>query len=88
MTIRLTSIDNFEKVLTLLKEDPLYNEKLNWIFFKYCVNTIKKGLAEGTDEYFLMYDYIPSNNGIVMCIRYYKYSDVMTDEEYNSQPRN
>lgn len=84
MTIRLTSVEAFEKILETLKQDPLYNEEVNKSFFKYCVDTIKEGLKDGIDEWYIDIDWIPDRESckIVMVLRYHKRSDMPTDIEY------
>lgn len=84
MTIRLTSVDAFEKVLERLKQDQMYDEKANEPFIKFCVPTIKEGLQDGTDEWYLDVDWLPDRASckIVMVIRYHKRSDMPTDIEY------
>ena len=84
MTIRLTSVDAFEKVLEKLKHRPEYDEKANEPFIKYCVPTIKEGLQDGTDEWYLDIDWLPDRESykIVMVLRYHKRSDMPTDIEY------
>lgn len=84
MTIRLTSVETFEKVLEKLKQDPLFNEETNKPFFKYCVSTIKEGLQNGTDEWYLDVDWLPDRETykVVMVLRYHKRSEIQTDIEY------
>ena len=84
MTIRLTSVETFEKVLEKLKQDFIYDEPTNAPFFKYCVPIIKEEIAQGDDEWYLDVDWIPDSATckVVMVLRYHKRSDIMTDEEY------
>ena len=84
MTIRLTSVDAFEKVLEKLKHKPDYGEEVNEPFIKYCVPTIREGLQNGTDEWYLDIDWVPDRESykIVMVLRYHKRSDMPTDIEY------
>ena len=84
MTIRLTAVESFDKVLEKLKQDPMYNEEANEQFIKYCVPTIKEGLQDGTDEWYLDVDWLPDSASykIVMVLRYHKRSDVPIDIEY------
>lgn len=84
MTIRLTSVENFLKVLEKLKQDPMYDEGTNAMFFKYGVPRIKEGLQEGSDEWYLGVDWLPDSASckIVMILRYYRRSDIQTDFEY------
>lgn len=84
MTIRLTSVENFLKVLEKLKQDTMYNEGYNAMFFKYCVPTIKEGLRAGTDEWYLDVDWLPDSASckVVMELRYHKRSEIPTDIEY------
>lgn len=84
MTIRLTTVDAFEKVLEKLKQDPMYGKEINKLFFKYCVPDIKAGLQDGTDEWYLDVDWVPDTSAyrVVMTIRYHKRSEIMTDTEY------
>lgn len=87
MTIRLTSIEAFEKVLEKLKRDFMYDEEVNAMFFKYCVDGIKEGLSAGDDEWYLDVDWLPDSASckVVMVIRYHKRSEIMTDEEYANE---
>ena len=84
MTIRLTSVETFEKVLEKLKQRPDYDEEVNELFIKYCVPTIKEGLQDGTDEWYLDVDWLPDRASckIVMVLRYHKRSDIPIDIEY------
>ena len=84
MTIRLTSVEAFEKVLEKLKQDFAYDEEVNVSFFKYCVPSIEEGIAKGDDEWYLDVDWLPDSATykVVMVLRYHKRSDIMTDEEY------
>lgn len=87
MTIRLTSVEAFEKVLEKLEQAPTYDENANEPFIKYCVPTIKEGLQDGTDEWYLDVDWFPDSASykIVMVLRYHKRSDMPTDIEYLTQ---
>ncbi len=84
MTIRLTSVLAFEKVLEKLKQDRAYDEATNASFLKYCVPDIKEGVAKGDDEWYLDVDWLPDSATckVVIVLRYHKHSDIMTDEEY------
>ncbi|MDE7464990.1 MAG: hypothetical protein K2M59_03825 [Muribaculaceae bacterium] len=84
MTIRLTSVEAFEKVLEKLKQAPTYDEKANEPFIKYCVPNIKEEIAKGDDEWYLDVDWFPDSATckVVMVLRYHKRSDIMTDEKY------
>lgn len=84
MTIRLTSVETFEKVLEELKQGLFYDEPINASFFKYCVPRIKEGIAKGDDEWYLDVDWLPDSATckVVMVLRCHKRSDIMTDEEY------
>lgn len=84
MKIRLTSVENFEKVLEKLKQDTMYNEGYNAMFFKYCVPTIKEGLKNGKDEWYLDVDWVPNRESceVGMVISYLKRSEIPTDLEY------
>ena len=84
MTIRLTTIIAFEKVLNILKQDPMYTEEANATFFQYCVDDIKKEIILGNDELYLDVDWLPDSSSckIVMVLRYHKRSEIITDEEY------
>ena len=84
MTIRLTSVEAFEKVLERLKHRPEYGEEANEPFIKYCVPAIKEGLQDGADEWYLDVDWLPDRAlcKIVMILRYHKRSDMLTDIEY------
>lgn len=85
MTIRLTSVEAFEKVLEKLKQDPLYSEEVNGPFYKYCVEIIKDGLLAGEDEWYLDVKWLPDNRsirGVAMEIRHFSRSEITTDEEY------
>lgn len=84
MTIRLTSVENFEKVLKKLKQSPRYDEGANAMFFKYCVPSIKEGLQEGTDEWYLDVDWLSDSASckVVMVLRYHKRSEIQTDIKY------
>lgn len=84
MTIRLTSVLAFEKVLNKLRQDPMYSEEVNTTFFKYCVDDIKKDIIIGNDEWYLDVDWMrdAATCKIVLVLRYHKRSDIMTDEEY------
>lgn len=84
MTIRLTSVEAFEKVLEKLKQNPLYDEPTNEPFFKYCVDAIKEGLSNGYDEWYLDVEWIAQSwsRKVVMRISYHNRFNIMTDEEY------
>lgn len=84
MTIRLTSVEAFDKVLEKLKLDSMYSEDANAMFFKYCVPDIRQGLADGEDEWYLDVDWLPDRRSykVVMVIRYHKRSEIQTDVEY------
>lgn len=84
MKIRLTSVENFEKVLEKLKQHTMYVEEYNAMFFKYCVPSIKEGLQSGTDEWYLDVDWFPNRESckVEMVIRYHKRSEIQTDIEY------
>lgn len=84
MTIRLTSVETFEKVLEKLKQDFAYDEEANAPFFKYCVPDIKEGIAKGDDEWYLDVDWLPNRTSckVVLSFCYHKLSDIMTDIEY------
>lgn len=88
MTIRLTSIEAFERVLERLKQHDFYDEETNASFFKYCVDTIKEGLLAADDEWYLDVDYIHINEYpyVVMAIRYHRRSEIPTDEETLTEP--
>lgn len=62
----------------------MYDEGTNAMFFKYCVPTIKEGLQNDTDEWYLDIDWLPDrvNYKIVMVLRYHKRSGIPTDIEY------
>ena len=84
MTIRLTSVLAFEKVLDKLKQNFTYDEAVNASFFKYCVPDIKEVLQDGTDEWYLNIDWLPDRESykIVMVLRYHKRSDIPIDIEF------
>lgn len=82
MIIRLTSIESFEQVLEKLKKDPFYDDQTNTTFFKYCVNEIKEGLLKGDDEWYLNIEWKTEPGKIVLLIRYYRRSEILTDKEY------
>lgn len=87
MTIRLTSVSAFEKVLEKLKQDPLYSETANGMFMKYSVPVITEGLSKGGDEWYLdvdwKYDYRIGN--VTILLRFHRRSSIPTDEEYLSE---
>lgn len=84
MTIRLTSVGTFDKVLEKLKHRPDYDEEVNEPFIKYCAPTIREGLQDGNDEWYLDVDWLPYRGSckIVMVLRYHKRSDIPIDIEY------
>ncbi|MBD5226446.1 MAG: hypothetical protein HDS67_00075 [Bacteroidales bacterium] len=84
MTIRLTSVETFDKVLAKLKHRPEYHECVNEPFIKYCVPTIREGLQYDNDEWYLDVDWLSDRDSykIVMVLRYHKRSDMLTDIEY------
>ena len=84
MTIRLTSVGTFDKVLEKLKHRPDYDEEATEPFIKYCVPTIREGLQDGNDEWYLDVDYLPDREScaIIMVLRYHRRSDMLTDIEY------
>lgn len=84
MTIRLTAVESFDKVLEKLKQAYTYDEEVNEPFIKYCVPTIKEGLQDGTDEWYLDIDWLPDRASykIVMVLHYHKRSDIPIDIEY------
>lgn len=84
MTIRLTSVGAFERLLERLKQDPMYSETANATFFKYCVDNIKRGIARGDDEWYLDVDWLPDSEErkVVTVLRYHRRSEIQTDEEY------
>lgn len=90
MTIRLTSPEAFDKVLENLRQKPLYDEKVNAPFFKYCVPDIREWLEKGDDEYYLDVDWLPDSriNKTVMVIRYFKRSGIPSDVEYIKEEEN
>lgn len=90
MTIRLTSPETFDKVLEKLKQDPLYDEEVNAMYFKYCVDGIREGLTKGGDEWYLDIDWLHDSRvgKVAMVIRYHKRSDIPTDEEYLTEEEN
>ncbi|MBD5219489.1 MAG: hypothetical protein HDS72_04495 [Bacteroidales bacterium] len=83
MTIRLTSVQAFDKVLEKLRQDPFYIEKLNAAFFRFSYSVIKNGLNTGSDEWFLDIERHP-----YMVLRYHKRSEILTDQEYLTQNQN
>lgn len=90
MTIRLTTPELLNRVLDKLKQDPLYSEEANALFFKYCCDDIRQGLAKGDDEWYLDIDWM-YNQGIgkvALIIRYHKHSDIPTDIEYLNSNNN
>lgn len=84
MTIRLTSVEAFDKVLEKLKHDSQFNEEVNKPFLKYSVPDIKEGLANGDDEWYLDVDWLPDSESykVVMVLRFHKRSEIPTDIEY------
>lgn len=74
MTIRLTSVESFEKVLERLKQFPMYDEETFSTFLKYAVPRIRKGLESGANEWFLNLDWLP----IPENSRYGRYGAVIT----------
>ena len=83
MTIRLTSVGAFERLLERLKQAPMYSEAANDAFFKYCVDNIKRGIARGDDEWYLDVDWLPDSEErkVVTVLRYHRRSEIQTDEE-------
>lgn len=80
MTIRLTSVIAFEKVLEKLKQKYPTCKKDCESFFKYTVDTIKHGIESHEDEWYLDVEW--SNANYMILLRYHKRSDYLTDEEY------
>lgn len=85
MLIRLTSVEAFDKVLQILTQDPSFDKEINATFFRYCVDSIKNGIAKGDDEYYLSVEWTASAcDKLIMQIQPCRRSGVMTDVEYLS----
>ena len=89
MTIRLTTPDSLDRLIEALKKGPFYDEETVAMFLKYCIAAIKEAMAAG-EEVYLTADirFVHSTGKIAEIWRYYKRSDITTDEEWLASGQN
>lgn len=80
MRIRLTNLDNLDKVLAKLDQQWPFGE-CNDTFIKYCIPSIKERLAQGKVIY-LESEIISNYGDVCQKLSYWSPTDVLTDEDF------